>query len=411
MALVTRTEQIQFKSETISALAHASKNLYNAANYLMRQRFFENDKLYKETKQKGEGIWYKQLYPMLKNTEEYKALPAQTAQQVLKLLEKSWKSFFQAVKVFSKTPDTFFGRPKPPKDKNKDGEHILVFTNQQCKIVNGILKFPKAANLELKTRLIDVDLREVRIIPNANKYTCEIIYNKTVTNNEINFGRVLGIDLGVRNIVTIANNFGAKPIVVKGNTANAMNQFYNKKKAIIQRVYDLIGIRHGNKLKKLDFKRNNKVKDYFHKLSRVIVNYAKENNVQSIVIGKNENWKQEVNMGKKQNQRFVMLPLAKLIEMIKYKAQELNIEVILQEESHTSKCSFLDNETIEHHEKYVGKRIKRGIFKSEKGILINADVNGALNIIRKATPKAFADGVEGIWLHPKRLLITSFEYI
>ncbi|MDD3247985.1 MAG: hypothetical protein PHF18_14230 [Methanosarcina sp.] len=118
---------------------------------------------------------------MLKNTEQYRALPAQTAQQVLKLLDKSWKSFFKALKVYAKSPELFMGRPKPPKYKHKDGEHILVFTNQQCKIVNGILKFPKAVNLELKTRLVDVDLREVRVIPNANKDTCEIVYDKTVS--------------------------------------------------------------------------------------------------------------------------------------------------------------------------------------------------------------------------------------
>ncbi|AKB74350.1 hypothetical protein MSLAZ_1089 [Methanosarcina lacustris Z-7289] len=117
-------------------------------------------------------------------------------------------------------------------------------------------------------------------------------------------------------------------------------------------------------------------------------------------------------MGRKTNQMFVQLPLAKLIEiieMIQYKAQEVNIEVILQEESHTSKCSFLDNEPVEHRAKYVGRRVKRGLFKSATGIIINADVNGALNIIRKATPKAFADEVEGVGLHPKRCLITSFE--
>ena len=411
MTLVTRTEQIQFKSETISALAHASKNLFNTANYIVRQRFFENDRLYKETKQKGEHLWYKQLYPMVKDSESYKSLPAQTAQQVLKLLDKSWKAYFKAMKAWIAHPENFLGKPKPPKYKNKDGEHILVFTNQQCKIKDGILCFPNAVGLGLKTRLVDVDLREVRIIPNANKYTCEIVYNKTIEDKEINSSRVLGIDLGVRNIVTIANNFGAKPIVVKGNTANSMNQFYNKEKARIQSIYDLNGIKYGNELRKLDFKRNNKVKDYFHKLSREIVDYAQNRSVKTIIIGKNENWKQEVNLGKKQNQKFVQLPLSKLIEMVQYKAQEIGIEVILQEESYTSKCSFLDNESIEHHERYIGRRIKRGIFKTGKGILINADVNGALNIIRKATPKAFADGVEGVGLHPKRCLITSFEYI
>ncbi|AKB74466.1 hypothetical protein MSLAZ_1205 [Methanosarcina lacustris Z-7289] len=349
MALVTRTEQIQFKSNSVSGLAHASKNLFNSANYIIRQRFFENDKLYQETGEKGEGIWYKQLYSMLKNTEQYRALPAQTAQQVHKLLEKSWKSFLKALKVYAKSPELFLGRPKSPKYKHKDGEHILVFTNQQCKIANGILKFPKTVNLELKTRLVDVDLREVRVIPNANKYTCEIVYDKTVSDNEINSSWVLGIDPGVRNIATIANNFGANPIVFKGNTANNINHFYNMKKAILQHVYDLAKIKWGSKLAKLDFKRNNMIKDYFHKLSRGIVNYTIENNVKSIIIGKNGNWKQDVNMGRKNNQKFVQLPLAKLIEMIEMiqsKAQEVNIEVILQEESHTSKCSFLENDPV-----------------------------------------------------------------
>lgn len=405
MTLVTRTEQIHFKSESISALAHASKNLYNAANYVVRQKFFENAKQYKETGIKGDHLWYKELYPMLKNTPEYKALPAQTAQWVLKLLDKNWKSYFKAFKLWLVQPELFLGKPKPPKYKPKNGENIVIFTNQQCKLKDGIITFPKTANLEIKTRLTNIDLREVRIIPNGINYVCEIVYNKQIIEKEINSDRVLGIDLGVRNIVTIANNFGNQPIVVKGNTANAINQYYNKEKARIQSIYDKQGIKYGNKLAKLNLKRNNKIKDYFHKLSRKIVNYAVFNNVQTIIIGKNENWKQEVNMGKRNNQKFVQLPLAKLIEMIQYKAQDNGIETILQEESHTSKCSFLDNESIEHHDKYIGKRIKRGIFKSGKGILINADVNGALNIIRKATPKAFADGVEGVGLHPCRYYV------
>ena len=403
MTIVTRTEQIQFKSDKISGLAHASKNLFNAANYIMRQRFFENDKLYKETTRRGKGIWYKQLCSMMKDSKEYKALPAQTAQQVLRELDKNWKSFYMSIKSFAKAPDKFLGRPKPPKYKNKDGEHILVFTNQQCKIKNGFLKFPKAVNLKFKTRLSNVDLRVIRIIPNAVGYTCEIVYNKNVTENKAHSEKVIGIDLGVRNIVTIANNFGSKPIVVKGNTANSMIQFYNKEKARIQSVYDLTGIKYGNKLRKLNFKRNNKVKDYFHKLSREIVNYAQNLSVNTIIIGKNENWKQEVNMGKKGNQKFVQLPLAKLIEMVQYKAQEIGIKVVLQEESYTSKCSFLDLEPIEHHDTYIGERIKRGIFRSGDGILINADVNGSLQIIKKVFPNAFVNGIVGVDLHPIRV--------
>ena len=406
MTTVTRTEQIQFKLETISSLCHASKNLFNAANYLVRQRFFENDKLYKETKQKSKHLWYKELYPLIKSEEAYKSLPAQTAQQILKLLDKSWKGYFMSFKAWLTHPEDFLGKPKPPKYKSKNGEHALIFTNQQCKIVDGILKFPKIVGLEIKTRLTDVDLREVRIIPKGLYYVCEIVYNKEITPKEITTSRYIGIDTGERNIVTIANNFGIKPIVVKGSTANSMNQFYNKEKARIQSIYDKAGIKYGNKLRRLDFKRDNKVKDYFHKLSRMIVNYAKDNCVKTIVIGKNVNWKQGINIGRKNNQKFVQLPHAKLIEMIQYKAEELGIGVVMQEESHTSKCSFLDNEPVEHRDKYLGRRIQRGIFKSAKGIKINADVNGALNIIRKAALNAFtADGVEGVGLHPLRCYI------
>jgi len=406
MSTVTRTELIQFKSETIGSLCHDSKNLFNFANYLVRQRFFENDKLYQETKEKGKHLWYKELYPLVKDSDAYKSFPAKSAQWTLKLLDKSWKSYFMAFKAWLAHPEDFLGKPKPPKYKDKNGEHIIVFTNQQCKIVNGIVKFPKIVGFELKTRLTDVDLREVRIIPKSIGYTCEIVYHKEVSPIEINSTRVIGIDTGERNIVTIANNFGAKPIVVKGATANSINQFYNKTKERIQSIYDKIGIKYGSKLRRLDFKRNNKVKDYFHKLSRMVVNYAHENNVKTIIIGKNVNWKQGINIGKRNNQKFVQLPHAKLIEMVQYKAEELGIEVVLQEESHTSKCSFLDNEPVEHRDKYVGRRIQRGIFKSAKGIKINADVNGALNIIRKAALNAFtADGVEGVGLHPLRCYV------
>ena len=154
-----------------------------------------------------------------------------------------------AFKAWLSHPESFLGKPKPIKYKNKDGEHILIFTNQQCKIIDGVLKFPKITNLEFKTRLIDVDLREVRIIPKGLYYVCEIVYNKEVIQEEISTSRYIGIDTGERNIVTIANNFGAKPIVVKGSTANSMNQFYNKEKARIQSIYDLTGIRFGSKIR------------------------------------------------------------------------------------------------------------------------------------------------------------------
>lgn len=415
MEIVKRVEKIQFKSnpktDKISALAHASKNLFNYANYFMRQRFFENQKLYKETKQSGELLLYNELYEKVKDSDVYKALLAQSAQWTLKLLDKSWKSYRRAHADWFKYPEKYLAEPRIPKYKRKNGEHVIVFTNQQCKIVNGTLIFPKIVGLTLKTRLTDVDLKQVRIIPNGINYTCEIVYEEEINPVEIKSSRYIGIDPGICNIVSIANNFGSQPIVVKGGVAKSMGQFYNKEKARIQSIYSHLKdergmkLKYGNALRRLDHKRNNKFSDYCHKLSRMIVNYAFDNRVSTIIIGKNPYWKQESNIGKKNNQEFVQFPHAKLIEMIQYKAEEFGIKIILQEESHTSKCSFLDNESIEHHDKYIGKRIKRGVFRSEKGKLINADINGALNIIRKAVPEAFVDGIEDIGLYPRRYYI------
>lgn len=397
---LTRTEKIHFKSNVVDGMCYASKNLYNVANYIIRQEFFTNRK----------WIRYNALYSILKDTDEYKALPAQTSQQILKILDRNWKSFFRSIKDWKKNPSKYCGMPRPPQYKKKDGKNLLVFTNQQCKIKNGILKFPKCTHLEFKIRLENIDLREVRIVPNHYNYVCEIVYEKEVDVHEVKSDNVIGIDLGLTNVVTVANNFGEQPFIVKGGVVKSMNQFYNKTKAQIQSVYDLHKIKCTKRLNKITYKRNNKINDYFHKLSRYIVDYAHDHNVSVIVVGKNNGWKQECNMGKRTNQTFVQVPFDTLIGMIRYKSEEYGITVMEHEEAYTSKCSFLDNETIEKHETYKGKRFKRGLFRSNNGSIINADVNGALNIIRKAIPNAFkmANGIEGVVLHPVSI---SHEYI
>ncbi|MCL4325718.1 MAG: IS200/IS605 family accessory protein TnpB-related protein, partial [Candidatus Thermoplasmatota archaeon] len=158
-------------------------------------------------------------------------------------------------------------------------------------------------------------------------------------------------------------------------------------------------------IRKLFINRNHKIKNFMHKTSRPIINYAIKSKVDTIVIGHNDGWKQNTNLGKINNQKFVQIPFNKLIQQIEYKAEEQGINVVVQEESHTSKCSFLDNESIEHYDNYIGKRISRGIFRSADGILINADLNGAYNIIKKAIPEAFANRIEGTGLYPRSLNI------
>ena len=228
------------------------------------------------------------------------------------------------------------------------------------------------------------------------------MYKKEVDVVERDKSRVTGIDLGLRNLVTIANNIGEAPIVVKGGVVKSINQFFNKEKARLQRIYAKQGIKKSKRMKKLSVKRERKLKDFLHKVSKFVAEWCASHNIGRLVIGYNKEWKQEANLGKRNNQNFVQIPFRTLIQQIKYKAEERGIEVILVEEDHTSKCSFLDNEPIEHRDEYAGRRI-RGLFKTERGTIINADVNAAYNIIRKAIPEAFeADGIEGVGLHPVR---------
>lgn len=401
--LVTRTEQIWLKpTKVLSHLCHLSKNLYNQANYIIKEA------------EKGNWIRYNELNKTLKEeSDNYRSLPAQTAQQILKLVDKSWKSFFNALKAWKKHPEEFNAKPNPPHYKKKNGEHILVFTNQQCGIKNGRISFPKKmGRIKVKTRLPDgTNLREVRIIPRGVGYVCEIVYEKEVETEEKDRNRIVGIDLGAKNIVTLVNNIGKKPIVVRddGTGIKSINQFFHKRKAELQSIYDKQGLKEGKKLRKLEAKRDRKKHDYIHKLTRFVVNWCVKHEIGTIIFGYNPEWKQKVNIGRRNNQTFTQIPHMEIINKTAYKAEEKGIEVKEQEESHTSKCSFLDNEPIEHHDNYAGKRITRSLFKSAKGVLIHADVNGGYNIVKKASPKAFSNECEwigGCTLHPLCCYIT-----
>ena len=390
-----RTETIQLPdSKVLSGLCHISKNLYNETNYLIRQAFFN-----------GEWIRYKELASELKTSENYKIINSQSGQQLIRVLDCNWKAYIGAKKEYDKNPDKFLGEPRIPKYKPKNGENSLTFTNQQMKIKNGFLIFPKNLNIKsVKTRLGDeTNLREVRIIPKSVGYTCEIVYQIESESLNLDKSRIISLDYGVANIVTIADNFGGIPMVIKddGTGVKSINQFYNKQKSGLQSIYDKQKVCYSKKMRKLIRKRNNKMKDTLHKMSKFIIDDCVARNVGKITIGHNDNWKQNVNLGKRNNQNFVGIPFYKLTQMIQYKAEALGIEVVLQNESHTSKVSFLDYESIEHHKTYVGKRYGR-LFKSATGIIINSDVQGCYNISQKCELKAFekVERVGGCVLHP-----------
>lgn len=230
---------------------------------------------------------------------------------------------------------------------------------------------------------------------------------KEINDLLLNKDNVCGIDLGVRNIVTMANNIGLQPIVIKGGIVKSINQYYNKIRKRLMSIKDKQNYSHWTRrMKKLDLDRYNKLENCFHQISKLLVDYWITNSIGTVVIGYNHGWKQEVNIGKINNQNFVSIPFWEFIKKIMYKAYLVGIEVLLTSESHTSKCSFLDSEPVEHREKYVGRRFSRDLFRASNGKIINADVNAAYNIMKKAISNAIsADEIEDIGLHPHSISI------
>jgi len=316
---------------------------------------------------------------------------------------RNWKSYFRALKEYKRDFKKFKKKPKIPRYKKKNGESIVIFTNQQCKIKEGYLYFPKKVNLEpIKTRIKE-KLNQVRIIPLGIKYKIEIVYEKEEKDLGLDKDHVLSIDLGLNNLITAVNNNGCRPFIIKGGMIKSINQYYNKQLAYYRSIENKKGNLTDTKtIKKLHLTRNNKINTLFHRISKSIIEFCTLNNIGTIVIGYNHGWKQKINIGKRNNQKFVQIPFLKLVKQIEYKSQLKGIKVLTIDEAHTSKCSFLDNEVIEHHDKYLGKRTSRGMFKTSKGKTINADVNGAYNIMKKAFPNAISvDGIEAFGLMPQ----------
>ncbi len=367
-----------------------SKNLYNFALYQIRQEYI------KEGKYIGN---YVDMGKSLKREVDFKAIGSNSGQQTLKLLDRVWKSFFAGLKEYNKNPSKFLGRPQLPKYLKKDGEYVWVLTNVQSKIVDGYLRFSftplKPFNNLIKTNVTDKHC-ETRIVPKGSYYVLEIVYKKPAMELKPENRNIIGIDLGLNNLMSIQNNIGLKPIVINGKPLKSFNSYYNRKKSKMQSELKKVnGSNWSTKLSNLTLKRNSKIGWYLHNSSKYVVNYCLENNIDTVVIGKNDKWKQDF----KNQKNFVQIPLEHLINQLQYKLREIGVHVIMTEESYTSKASFLDRDEMKKDVDFSGKRIKRGLYKTNCGTLINADINGAGNIIRKVFPNAF-DGVKGVGLHP-----------
>ena len=362
----------------LDQLCLKSKNLYNYALYQIRQHYKETNKY----------LSYYDLNRALSSEDQvdYRSLPyTQCAQQVLMQIDKQYKSFYRAIKSI-KTKDKKVRLPHY-KDKEK-GRNIVTYTNQCFKIKDNTLtlKIDKCNKIELKTSKENV--QQVRVIPKGNHIIIEIIYNKEYTLKENN-NRFGSIDLGLNNLATLTSN-ACQSMIYDGRKLKSINHFYNKRRGQLQSK--LIRNKHTSKrIQRLTNRRNNKIKDYMHKISCSIVEYMKANNLNTLFVGKNNGWKDSINIGKTNNQNFVSIPYNMLIQMLDYKCKLAGINIVIVNEAYTSKCSFIGNEKICKHETYKGKRISRGLFRTANGLYINAYINGSFNIMRLGIEKCNCD--------------------
>ena len=392
---VQRAEQIIIrknhpKYKLIDEMCYNSKNLYNEANYMIRQEFIANKNY----------LNYYDMNKEFKTHENYKACFSQPANCTLRLLDKNWKSYFRAIKDWKKNPEKYLGMPKLPKYLKKDGRYPWMIPNNSCLYdkENGELYFRLniLKGYRFKCRCLG-RLIQVRFIPRGSCYVMEIVYETEIPDTKTESNRIASIDLGVDNLVTMTNNIGLNPIIINGKGIKSINQYYNKRLA---KEKSLLKIRHSKdwskKLDGITFKRYQRIKNYMHNASSYIVKWCVENEIDTLVVGKNKEWKQNTSMSKGSNQKFVDIPYQMLLQQLKYKCENAGIKYIETEESYSSGTSFLDGEEPIKQNYDKSRRIERGLFKSNSGLLINSDVNGSLQIMMKVFPNAFNEryGIE-----------------
>lgn len=376
---------------TIKELCHVAKNLTNEAIYNVRQYYFTE----------GEFLKYEKNYTLLKNSLNYKALNSNMAQQILKEVDGSFKSFFGLMKL-AKQGKYAFKDCKLPWYLPKDGYTTLVIGFVRLngnKLVlpfsNSFKRTHKPVEITIPPVLLDKKVKEIRIIPKANARFFEIqyIYEAECVQRNLNKNNALALDLGINNFVTAVSSNG-KAFIVDGRRLKSINQWFNKENARLQSIKDKqhLGKKITNRQKTIARNRNNKVNDYLNKAACKVVDYCITNDIGTLVVGYNETFQRGSNIGKQNNQNFVNIPYGLLRSKLEYLCELNDIIFVKQEESYTSKASFWDKDDLPVYNAdnpteypFSGKRVHRGLYKAANGKVFNADINGALNIMRKSS--------------------------
>ncbi|MBQ5734992.1 MAG: transposase [Lachnospiraceae bacterium] len=376
--------------KSIKELCHVAKNLTNEAIYNVRQYYFTEGKFLK----------YEKNYTLLKNSPNYKALNSNMAQQILKEVDGSFKSFFGLLKL-AKQGKYAFKDCKLPRYLPKDGYTTLVIgfvrLNGNKLILpfsNSFKKTHKTVEITIPPVLLDKKIKEIRILPKSNVRFFEIqyIYEAECIQRNLNTQNALALDLGINNLVTAVSNTGAS-FIIDGRRLKSINQWFNKENARLQSIKDKqhFGKNTTNRQKTISRHRNNKVNDYMNKVARRVIDYCIMNDIGTLVAGYNVTFQKNSHIGKKNNQNFVNIPYGRLRDKLSYLCELNDIDYIEQEESYTSKASFWDrdelpvynNDNPQEYE-FSGDRVHRGLYRTANGKTLNADINGALNIMRKS---------------------------
>ena len=375
--------------DLIKELCHLSKNLYNASLYDVRQYYFET---------KSYRTWQSQcpIFTKTKNTDYY-ALQSHVASEVIKQVGRQFIGFFRNKSNKKK---------RIPKYKDKNGYNVITFNNltiskqiefDEDKQLYTYTLCKKSYNLKVQSTKSNIKMAKFVYDEANNLIKCFKIYEVEQPKLKKDNSRYFSIDAGLNNIVSIYNNIGIRPLLYNGRPIKSINQYYNKTTAKLNSELPA-NIKSSKRLKQLSLKRANKIDYEMHKISTHIINEAVKNNISKIIIGNNVGWKNEINLGRRNNQNFVNVPHTKLFNQLSYKGLLNGIEVIFTEESYTSKASFFDKDELpiygeNDNYKFSGRRISRGLYKDSKGNLWNADLNGGGNIMRKISDKAAYKGI------------------
>ena len=376
----------------LKEMCQYSNSLYNVALYNIRQHYFNTKKF----------LTYESNYHECKENENYVYLQAGVAQQTMKVVDRSFKSFFNLLKK-CKIGDYRYHDVKIPHYRKKGGLFNLVLSTNAITIKNGMFYVPmsrafrmlhpdiKEIVIPFPERLKNSTIKEVRILPYDNGKFFKIQYVYEVTQDILNLNKdnMLSIDLGVDNLATCVSTVGT-PFIMDGRKLKSINHQWNKEMARLRSISMKQGLKTTSQIQKITTKRNNQINDAIKKTARYIVNYCINNDIGMIIVGYNADFKRDSNLGKVTNQNFVQIPLGDLRQQLEFLCWKHGIKYIEQEESYTSKSSFLDNDVLPTYKpeqpymgKFSGSRVHRGLYKTKKGTIINADVNGSANIMRK----------------------------